>query len=184
MSGEGQREKEREKISSRLRAVSTVHRVGLKPTNCEIMTWAKTKSQLLNWLNHPGAPHLRFLKDVLHCFLELAIPVSDFHWLFSRKRKWKWIQRCHHWWVSPWDWVSEVGQLSDDYWRWGKFSLPSGKSPSAIRVGFLGTEWQWHFSLQLWYIYQEFHSLPSTLLLLSPRVTEKFWRNSEFIDSW
>ena len=24
--------------------------------NHEIVTWAKTKSQMLNWLNHPGAP--------------------------------------------------------------------------------------------------------------------------------
>ena len=28
----------------------------LKPTNCEIMTRAETKSQMLNRLSHPGAP--------------------------------------------------------------------------------------------------------------------------------
>ena len=25
-------------------------------TNCEIMTWAETKSWMLNWLSHPGSP--------------------------------------------------------------------------------------------------------------------------------
>ena len=28
--------------------------IGLEPMNCEIMTWTKTKSQMLNWLSHPG----------------------------------------------------------------------------------------------------------------------------------
>ena len=34
----------------------TAHYVGLDLTTQEIMTWAETKSQMLNWLSHPGAP--------------------------------------------------------------------------------------------------------------------------------
>ena len=72
---EEQREKER--ISSWL------------PTECgaslraqfydpEIMTWAKTKSQTLNWLSHPGAPKIKdFLNQLvsfIYCtFLALVI---------------------------------------------------------------------------------------------------------------
>ena len=29
---------------------------GLKATNREIMTWGEIKSQMRNWLSHPGAP--------------------------------------------------------------------------------------------------------------------------------
>ena len=31
----------------------------------EIMTWAKTTSQMLNWLNHPGTPILMCLRDLI-----------------------------------------------------------------------------------------------------------------------
>ena len=48
----------RERILSSLRAVSTEPDMGLKPTNCEIMTWTETKSWTLNWLSHPGTPPL------------------------------------------------------------------------------------------------------------------------------
>ena len=41
---------------SRLRAVSTEPDVGLEPTDCEITTWAETKSQTLHPLSPPGAP--------------------------------------------------------------------------------------------------------------------------------
>ena len=27
---------------------------GLEPTNCEVMTWAEIKGQMLNQLSHPG----------------------------------------------------------------------------------------------------------------------------------
>ena len=53
---EGQRERERKRISSRLCTVSTEPDVGLELTNCKIMTSAEIKSQMLNWLTHPGAP--------------------------------------------------------------------------------------------------------------------------------
>ena len=39
-SGEGQRERGRERIPSRLHTTSTEPDVGLEPTNHEIMTWA------------------------------------------------------------------------------------------------------------------------------------------------
>ena len=50
------RERGRRRIRSRLCSVSAEPDGGLKLTNGEIMTWAKIKSQLLNWLGHPGAP--------------------------------------------------------------------------------------------------------------------------------
>ena len=42
--GEGQKEREEERIPSRLGTVSAKPNVGLEPTNCEIMTGAKTES--------------------------------------------------------------------------------------------------------------------------------------------
>ena len=38
---------------------------GLKLMNREIMTWAKIKSQMLNWQSHPGAPTWLFFYDIL-----------------------------------------------------------------------------------------------------------------------
>ena len=46
--GKGQRERVRERIPSRLHAVSTEPNAGLHPTNREIMTGAKIKSWMLN----------------------------------------------------------------------------------------------------------------------------------------
>ena len=46
--GEGQRERERERISSTLCTVSTEPDTGLKLTNCEIMTQAKIRRLTLN----------------------------------------------------------------------------------------------------------------------------------------
>ena len=51
---EGQRGRER--IPSRVHAVSTGPDVGLDLTNCESVTWAEVQSQTLNWLSHPGTP--------------------------------------------------------------------------------------------------------------------------------
>ena len=55
------RERGRQRIPSGIRAVSAEPGVGLKLMNCEIMTGAKIKSQLLNQLSPPGAPVLRVL---------------------------------------------------------------------------------------------------------------------------
>ena len=48
----------RGRISSRLHAVGTKPDLGFNPMNCEIVTWAKTKSWMLNLnqLSHPGTP--------------------------------------------------------------------------------------------------------------------------------
>ena len=46
--GEGQRERGRGRIPSRLHIVSTEPNEGLEVTNCEIMTRAEIKSQTLN----------------------------------------------------------------------------------------------------------------------------------------
>ena len=53
--GKGQRER----ISSRFSVVSEEPSMGLIPTNPVIMTRAKTKSQTLNRLSHPGTPDER-----------------------------------------------------------------------------------------------------------------------------
>ena len=63
--GEGQRERERERISSRLCIVSTEPNAGLESMNHVIMTWAKTKSQMFNQLRHPGAPRTGCFKWML-----------------------------------------------------------------------------------------------------------------------
>ena len=55
---EGQRERRRERISSRLHTVSGEPKVGLELTKGEIMTWAQNKSWMLNRLSHPGAPEI------------------------------------------------------------------------------------------------------------------------------
>ena len=52
--GRAERER-RERIPSRLHAVSVEPDVGLDFMNCEIMTWAEIKIWTLNWLSHPGA---------------------------------------------------------------------------------------------------------------------------------
>ena len=57
----GGTEGEEERIPSRLRTVSAEPDVRLELRNPEIMTWAKTNSQILNWLSHPGTPFYSFL---------------------------------------------------------------------------------------------------------------------------
>ena len=50
------RERGRERIPSRHRAVNAESDAGLKPTNREITAWDEIKTWMLNWLSHPGAP--------------------------------------------------------------------------------------------------------------------------------
>ena len=58
----GGAERERERIPSWFCSVSTELDVGLKLTNCGIMTWAhKMLNQMLNRLSHTGAPSVYFL---------------------------------------------------------------------------------------------------------------------------
>ena len=61
---EGQRERGRERIPGRLCAVSAEPNAGLELMNCEIMTWAETKSQMLNRLSHPGTPRIIFNRSM------------------------------------------------------------------------------------------------------------------------
>ena len=61
---EGQRERERERIPSRLHIVSTEPYMGFRLMNREIMTQAEIRSQMLKRLSHPDAPrgkHFTFL---------------------------------------------------------------------------------------------------------------------------
>ena len=53
--GGAERRREGERIPSSLCIVSTQPNVRLELTNCEIMTRAEIKSQMLNQLSHPGA---------------------------------------------------------------------------------------------------------------------------------
>ena len=59
------RERGRERIPSRLCAVSTEPNTGLEVTNREIMTRAKIKSLTLNRLSHPGAPVSGIFKPLI-----------------------------------------------------------------------------------------------------------------------
>ena len=58
---EGGAGRRRDRIPSRLHAVSAEPDVGLKLTNCEIMIWAEIKSQTPNRLSHPGTPNYKNL---------------------------------------------------------------------------------------------------------------------------
>ena len=57
------RERGREKIPTRIHAVSPEPNLGLNPMNHEIMTSAKIKSGTLNQLSDPGAPKLSNFKN-------------------------------------------------------------------------------------------------------------------------
>ena len=64
---EREREREGERIPSRLNAVSTEPTMWLDLMNCEIMTWAKIKNQMLNSLSHPGANRIFYPKLKNRC---------------------------------------------------------------------------------------------------------------------
>ena len=55
-------EKRRGRIPSRLLTVSVRAGAGPEVTKCQIMTWAETKSQTLNWLSPSGTPWVTILK--------------------------------------------------------------------------------------------------------------------------
>ena len=76
---EGQRER-RERIRRSLCAISLELNERLHLMNHEIMTWAKTKSLMLTWLSHLGAP-LKNLKASTKHSLGLAI-------IYVKKLKW------------------------------------------------------------------------------------------------
>ena len=53
-------EGQRERIPSRLHAVSAEPQAGLDLTTCEIMPWAEIKSRMLNQLSYPGTTVMIF----------------------------------------------------------------------------------------------------------------------------
>ena len=73
---EGQ--KGRERIPSRVCTVSTEPDVGLKFMNPEIMTWAKTKSQRINWLSHPYTPTAGVSEEMNRLILEFYVKMHAF----------------------------------------------------------------------------------------------------------
>ena len=64
--GEVEREGERENPKQALCAASAEPNMGFNPQSHEIMTWAKTKSQMLNRLSHPGAPLKHYFLPETH----------------------------------------------------------------------------------------------------------------------
>ena len=48
----------------------------------QIVTWAEIKSRTLNWLSHPGTPHIAFLKYMyISCNLSWDITHGEADWL-------------------------------------------------------------------------------------------------------
>ena len=62
----------RDSILSRLHAQHGAQR-GDTSHDCEIMTWAEIKSQMLNWLSHPDAPNDSFKMQVVMSFSSLKL---------------------------------------------------------------------------------------------------------------
>ena len=59
-----ERETQKPEAGSRLRAVSTEPDAGLKPTNCEIITWAEV-GRLTDWATQAPQDAYRFVSIVL-----------------------------------------------------------------------------------------------------------------------
>ena len=73
------RETVREGIPSSFHAVGAEPNSGMHLTNCAIMTWAETKSLMLNQLSHPGAPQLTDLE-----MLKIVPEINpNTHYIFS-----------------------------------------------------------------------------------------------------
>ena len=112
--GEGQRETENES--------QTESEAGFKLTNHEIMTWAKTKSQMFNQLSHPGASSV-FLS--LWGSQEITQP---FHFVMEKlKCSWKLesqYRRTSEVGMSVWVTRSRkpTTQQSDSSWKTGQLA--------------------------------------------------------------
>ena len=93
-SGSGERGRDRDRDRKRERAPRRFHpqceaRHRAWTHDHEIMTWAKIKSQMLNWLSHPGAPVSSFVLYGKRFFILLPmiwVRVLDSRW---RKRTWR-----------------------------------------------------------------------------------------------
>ena len=79
--GDGQRESQ---AVSTLPAQSLTQ--GLEPKNCEIMTWAKIKSQTFNQLSHPWAPQNIFL-TLSHPVVGPPFPIKEIFIIFLKVNK-------------------------------------------------------------------------------------------------
>ena len=102
--GKGWRERDTEsKTGSRLWAVSTELDVGLKPTNCEIMTWAEVRHVLLS---------VKYTCEVLPTFVIPTITTKiTSNWNPRRKRmKEKWKGEI----VRPCSPTEHLGALTSD----------------------------------------------------------------------
>ena len=73
-------EGEGERVSSRLPAEHGAQQ-GAQSHHTEIMTWAKIKSQIFNWLSHPGAPILTLLQKIKIWDIQVAQQLSICLWL-------------------------------------------------------------------------------------------------------
>ena len=96
------REKGIERIPSRLHTVSTEPDVGLQLMNRDSMTWVKIRSQMLNWLRHPGTPlhpHLVFLLHV--CWYPTFLWGLVHFYFFSFSLRWHNL----HWFIEPFKWI-------------------------------------------------------------------------------
>ena len=65
-------ERGRERIPNKLLTISAEPDVGLKLMNCEIMTLAKIKNQMLNRLSHPGTPKMTYIKKTYSLFSRMV----------------------------------------------------------------------------------------------------------------
>ena len=86
----------RDRIPTRLHAVSTEADAGLEPMNCEIMTWAEIKSQTLNQLSHPCAPEAKnFLlfvtsKEAGSSLSKRCLPAGFVQKVCIQRPRWGW----------------------------------------------------------------------------------------------
>ena len=70
--GEGQRERGRRRIRSRLRALSCLHKALCKAQTREPRDHDLSRNRTLNRLSHPGAPRSIFLKAIT-CILRVSL---------------------------------------------------------------------------------------------------------------
>ena len=114
--------------------------------NCEITTWAKTKSQVLNWLSHSGAPVLILMLQVQELTsgnsLNPACPASFWRtWIslsssFLDRARIRWTLKCS--WPRP-----GIKHFCQELW----FILGRGRGTKIwelkvpIATGFVITSW-------------------------------------------
>ena len=83
-------ERGRDRIPSRLCAISTESDVGLNPMKHEIMTWAEIKSRTLNQLSHLGTPSCVIFLDYLGIQSFSKCSLSNCY-ILSTSKHWRYI---------------------------------------------------------------------------------------------